>query len=89
MSSVEITIKKKLKIKLSTLAWISYMDLQWVNIYQTDDLNGWKFIDKIKQKLMNIKSNSSTAYILELDLEYLKELHEIHNDYPSAPQTLT
>ena len=38
---------------------------------------------------MNIKSNSSTAYILEVDLEYLKELHEIHNDYPSAPQTLT
>ena len=89
MNSVEIIIKKKLKIKLSTLAWISYMDLQWVNIYQTDDLNGWKFIDKIKQKLMNIKSNSSTAYILEVDLEYLQELHEIHDDYPSAPQTLT
>ena len=84
MNSVEIIIKKKLKIKLSTLAWISYMDLHWVN-----NLNGWKFIDKIKQKLMNIKSNSSTAYILEVDLEYLKELHEIHNDYPSAPQTLT
>ena len=89
MNSVEIIIKKKLKIKLSTLAWISYMDLQWVNIYHTDDLNGWKYIDKIKQKLMNIKSNSTTAYILEVDLEYLQELHDIHNDYPSAPQTLT
>ena len=38
---------------------------------------------------MNIKSNSSTAYILEVELEYLQELHDIHNDYPSAPQTLT
>ena len=30
---------------------------------------------------MNIKSNSSTGYILEADLEYPQELHDIHNDY--------
>ena len=29
-----------------------------------------KNIDKIKQKLMNIKNNSSTGYVLEVDLEY-------------------
>ena len=33
---------------------------------------------------MNIKSNSSTGYILELDLEYPQELNDIHNDYPLA-----
>ena len=44
-----------------------------------------KDIDKIKQKLMKIKSNCSIGYILEVDLEYLKELHDIHNDYPLAP----
>ena len=43
-----------------------------------------KNIDKIKQILMNIKSNSSTGYILEVDLEYPQELHDIHNDYPLA-----
>ena len=34
---------------------------------------------------MNIKNNSSIGYILEIDLEYSKELHDIHNDYPLAP----
>ena len=47
-----------------------------------------KNIDKIKQKLMNIKSNSSTGYILEVDLEYLQELHDTHNDYPLAPEKI-
>ena len=45
-----------------------------------------KNIDKIKQKLMNIKINSSTGYVLEVDLEYPEKLHDIHNDYPLAPE---
>ena len=48
-----------------------------------------KNIDKIKQKLMNIKSNSSTGYVLEVDLEYPQELHDIHNDYPLAPEKIS
>ena len=35
---------------------------------------------------MNIKSNNSTGYIRGVDLEYLQELHGIHNDYPLAPE---
>ena len=31
-----------------------------------------KCIDKIKQKLMNIKNNNSTGYVLEVDLECRK-----------------
>ena len=37
---------------------------------------------------MNIKSNSSTVYILEADLEYPQELHDIHNNYPLAPEKI-
>ena len=47
-----------------------------------------KNMDKIKLKLMNIKSNSSTGYILQVDLEYPQELHDIHNDYPLAPEKI-
>ena len=39
--------------------YLPYANFKWV-----------KNIDKIKKKLMNIKSNSSTGYILEADLEY-------------------
>ena len=38
---------------------------------------------------MNIKSNSSTGYVLEVELEYPQKLHNIHNDYPLAPEKLT
>ena len=55
--------------------YLPYADFKWV-----------KNIDKIKQKWMNIKSNSSTGYILQVDLKYLQELHDIHNDYPLAPE---
>ena len=45
-------------------------------------------IHKIKQKIMNIKNISSTGYVLEVDLEYPQELHDIHNDYPLAPEKI-
>ena len=47
-----------------------------------------KNINKIEERLMSIKKNSSTGYILELDLEYLKELYDIDNDYPLAQEKI-
>ena len=39
--------------------------------------------------VMSIDKKSDIGYILEVDLEYHKELHKLHNDYPLAPEKLT
>ena len=57
------------------------MDVLWGNIYLLVILNGPK-TNKIEQKLMQTKKDSSTGYKLEVDLKYPETLHDIHNDYP-------
>ena len=36
----------------------------------------------------SISEKSKIEYFLEIDLEYPKELHELHNDYSLAPEKL-
>ena len=38
--------------------------------------------------VMSISEKSDTAYFLEVDLDYPDKLHELHNDYPLAPEKL-
>ena len=57
--------------------YLPYASFKWV-----------KNIDKIKQKLMSIKSNCSTGYALEVDLKYPQKLHDIRNGYPLAPEKI-
>ena len=47
-----------------------------------------KNIDKVKQKLMRNKNNSSTGYVLEVNFEYPQELFDIRNDYSLAPEII-
>ena len=36
----------------------------------------------------SISEDSPDGYILEIDLEYSDKLHDVHNDYPLAPEKL-
>ena len=55
--------------------FLPYANFKWVN-----NVNG------IEQKLMKIKNNSSNGYIIEVNLEYPKDIHLEHSDYPLAPE---
>ena len=50
--------------------------------------SGFKWIDPKEFDLNKYTSNSSKGCVLEVDLEYPKELRELHNDYPLAPDKI-
>ena len=48
---------------------------------------GFKWLKNIdKFDKMSINDKSSIGYFLEVDIEYPDELHELHNDFPLAPE---
>src|SRR2546426_4804001 len=44
-------------------------------------------IDKLN--FDNVQDNDDYSYILEVDLDYPEHLHELHNDYPLAPESIS
>ena len=72
--------------------FIMYLDAN--NLYgwamnQYLPYGGFKWLSKkeINEFDLNlVKENSSVGYILEVDQEYPSELHDLHNDYPLAPE---
>ena len=49
---------------------------------------GFKWIDPKEFDLNKYTSNSSKRCVLEVDLEYPKELRELYNDYTLAPDKI-
>ena len=76
----------------STNKYITYLDAN--NLYgwamsQPLPTHGFEWMSE--EELKNWRSRScetSEACILEVDLEYPKELHDLHNDYPLSPERL-
>ena len=52
--------------------------------------SGFRFLtrEEIDNFDLNISENGPIGYILEIDLEYCKELHDLHNDYPLCPEKI-
>ena len=55
--------------------YLSFSESEWLENIDEFDIN-------------SISEKSDTGYFLEVDLEYPDELHELHNDYPLAPEKL-
>ena len=49
-------------------------DFAWLTENEIEDLN-----------VLNVADSSEEGFILEVDLEYPAELHNLHSDYPLAP----
>ena len=58
----------------------------WVNVYRMINLNGAQEIEIRKINLAKQTEGSEKGLILEVDLEYPDELHEIIDDYPLAAE---
>ena len=59
-----------------TSEYLPYGEFEWL-----------KNVDELD--VMSINEKGDVGYILEVDLKYPKELHQLHNDYPLAPERLT
>ena len=72
-------------------SYINYFDannLYGLSMIQKLPYRSLKWDDKITEDDIINYNNGRTGYILEVDLEYPKELHGLHNDYPLAPEVM-
>ena len=80
-------------------AYNSNKPSKFIKYLDTNNLYGWlinrplpthSFKLMSRSKLDNWDKNKEDAgCILEVDLEYRKELHDLHNDYPLVPESMT
>ena len=72
--------------------YIMYLDAKNVYGYAMSQYlpySGFKWLNQKEIDRFDVYStgeNSSIGYVLEVDLNYSDDLHELHNDYPSVPE---
>ena len=79
----------------------SQKESSYIPYLDANNLYGWAMSQKLPTsnfqwikcpEYLNLNSydeNSARGLILEVELEYPKELHGLHNDYPLAPEKIT
>ena len=70
--------------------FISYLDMNnsygWAMIEYLS-FEGFKWLKNIDEfDVMLINEKCPVGYLLEVDLQHPDKLHELHNDYPIAPE---
>ena len=76
-------------------SYILYLDANnlsgWV-MSQKLPVNGFKWVKNVSRTdedfIKNYDEDSDKRYILEVDIEYPKELHELHGDLPFLPERM-
>ena len=72
-------------------SYITYLDAN--NLYggamcEKMPYNGFEWVKNFDDKFIkNYNANEDKGCYVECDLEYPKEIHDLHNDYPLAPET--
>lgn len=59
----------------SMSSYLPLKNFRWLNEEEIDNLD-----------ILNISDKNQIGYILEVDLEYQKFLHDLHDDLPLAPR---
>ena len=73
-------------------SYIIYKDAN--NLYghamvQPLPVSDFKWVEDLTSlDVMSVSDDVETGYILEVDLEYPSELHDLHSDYPLAPEKM-
>ena len=78
----------------SPSSFITYLDVNNLYGYALSDtlpMSGFEWVPEhlhamIIEKIMRETHGSDEGYILEVDLDYPETLHDLHNDYPLAPE---
>ena len=76
-------------------SYIQYLDTNSLNgwtMSQKLPINGFKWkkdMSKFTEDFMkNYDEDSDKGYILEVDVKYLKKLHDLHSDLPFSPERM-
>ena len=85
-------VGNSLNSNIGIMYWIANNLYGWAMGCNYLPYGGFKWLTKNEIDnfdIFSIKENNNIRYILEVDLECCKELHDVHNDYPLCPEHIS